>query len=125
MEPVRVLVVDDEAELVSALTERLELRGFSAEGATSGQAALEALRSGAWDVVLLDVRMPGIGGFELTRRIRQEHPDTAVVLLTGRTSADDEETSRSAGAFAYLIKPIPIGRLEDALNAAAGRESDA
>ncbi|MFO7895119.1 MAG: response regulator [Longimicrobiales bacterium] len=125
MEPVRVLVVDDEAELVSALTERLELRGFSARGATSGEAALEALRAGAWDVVLLDVRMPGIGGFELTRRIRQEHPDTAVVLLTGRTSADDEETSRSAGAFAYLIKPIPIGRLEEALNAAAGRESDA
>lgn len=125
MEPVRVLIVDDEAELVSALTERLELRGFSAEGATSGEAALEALRSGAWDVVLLDVRMPGIGGFELTRRIRQEHPDTAVVLLTGRTSADDEETSQSAGAFAYLVKPIPIGRLEEALKAAAGRESDA
>lgn len=125
MEPVRVLIVDDEAELVSALTERLELRGFSAEGATSGEAALEALRSGEWDVVLLDVRMPGIGGFELTRRIRQEHPDTAVVLLTGRTSADDEETSQSAGAFAYLVKPIPIGRLEEALKAAAGRESDA
>ena len=121
MESVRVLIVDDEEELVSALTERLELRGFVAGGATSGDAALDALESGAWDVVLLDVRMPGIGGFDLTRRIRSEHPDTAVVLLTGRTSADDEEESRAAGAFAYLIKPIPIERLEEALRTAAGR----
>ncbi len=123
MEPVRVLIVDDEAELVSALTERLELRGFAAGGATSGTAALDALDAGAWDVVLLDVRMPGIAGFELTRQIRSKHPDTAVVLLTGRTDADDEDESRAAGAAAYLVKPIPIEELESALNAAAGRRA--
>jgi CheY-like chemotaxis protein len=124
METVRVLIVDDEEELVSALTERLELRGFTTGGATSGKQALDALAGEAWDVVLLDVRMPGVDGFELTRRIRSEHPGTAVVLLTGRTSAQDEETSRAAGAAAYLIKPVPIERLETALRAAAaGRES--
>ena len=119
MATVRVLIVDDEAELVSALTERLELRGFTAAGATSGDEALDTLSREPWDVVLLDVRMPGIDGFELTRRIRTEHPSTEVVLLTGRTSAADEETSRAAGASAYLIKPVPIERLEDVLRAAA------
>lgn len=120
MEPVRVLIVDDEPELVSALTERLEIRGFTAGGATSGAAALAALDTGAWDVVLLDVRMPGVDGFELTREIRSQHPETAVVLLTGRSGADDEEASRAAGASAYLIKPIPIEELESALTTAAG-----
>ncbi len=121
METVRVLIVDDEEELVSALTERLELRGFTAAGATSGREALDALAHETWDVVLLDVRMPGVDGFELTRRVRSEHPDTAVVLLTGRTSAHDEESSRAAGAMAYLIKPVPIERLEEALREAAER----
>ena len=124
MEAVRVLIVDDEAELVSALTERLEIRGFEADGVTSGAAALDALEEGAWDVVLLDVRMPGIGGFELTREIRARHPETAVVLLTGRTDTDDEDESRAAGAAAYLIKPIPIEELESALTAAAGGRAE-
>jgi len=121
MEPLRVLIVDDEAELVSAITERLELRGYVARGATGGREALSALGDAEWDVVLLDVRMPGLDGFELTRRIRAEHPGTAVVLLTGRTSEYDEEASLAAGASAYLIKPVPIERLEAALHEAAGR----
>lgn len=120
MEPVSVLIVDDEEELVSALTERLELRGFVAAGATSGEEALAKLEAGSWDVVVVDIRMPGLGGLELTRRIRVEHPRTAVVLLTGRTSVEDAETGLSAGAFEYLAKPVAIETLEQVL-ADAGR----
>lgn len=119
MQPVRVLIVDDEEELVSALTERLELRGFIAAGATSGSQALADLGEGRWDVVVVDIRMPGIGGFELTRRIRAEYPRTAVILLTGRTSMEDAEEGRAAGAFDYLAKPVPIETLEQVLRAAA------
>ncbi|MFW6330983.1 MAG: response regulator [Gemmatimonadota bacterium] len=121
MEPVRVLIVDDEEELVSALTERLELRGFIASGATSGEEALNALGGRRCDVVVVDIRMPGLGGLELTRQIRTEHPATAVVLLTGRLSADDAEEGYAAGAFEYLAKPVPIETLERVLRAAAGR----
>lgn len=122
MEPMRVLIVDDEEELVSALTERLELRGFAAAGATSGAAALAAMEDASWDVVVVDIRMPGIGGFQLSREIRSAHPDTAVVLLTGRTSARDAEEGIAAGAFDYLVKPVPIEKLEQVLRAAAARQ---
>lgn len=118
----RVLIVDDEEELVSALAERLELRGYQARGVTSGAAALEALETRGWDVVVVDIRMPGIDGFELARRVRTEHPDCAVVLLTGRTSAEDAEAAESVGAFEYLVKPVPIEVLEGVLRAAAGRK---
>jgi len=125
MAPIRVLVVDDEEELVSALTERLELRGFDARGATSGTEALETLATAMWDVVVVDIRMPGIDGLDLARRIRGEHPDTAVVLLTGRSSVRDAEEGLALGASEYLVKPVPIDRLARVLREASGRERDA
>ncbi len=125
MAPVRVLVVDDEEELVSALTERLELRGFDARGATSGTEALEALATAMWDVVVVDIRMPGIDGLDLARRIRGEHPDTAVVLLTGRSSVRDAEEGLALGAAEYLVKPVPIDRLARVLRQASGRQEEA
>ncbi|MBT8398608.1 MAG: response regulator, partial [Gemmatimonadetes bacterium] len=74
MDPLRILVVDDEEELVSALVERLNLRGFHATGRTTGMAALEYLEEGDCDVVLLDVKMPGLGGLEVIRRIKDMRP---------------------------------------------------
>jgi DNA-binding NtrC family response regulator len=125
MAKTNVLIVDDEEELVSALTERLELRGFKAKGVTSGAEALKALGVMDWDVVVVDIRMPGIDGFELARRVAAEHPSSAVVLLTGRTSAEDVRAAESVGAFEYLVKPVAIERLEEVLRAAADRqESD-
>ncbi len=70
MEALRVLIVDDEEELVSALVERLNLRGFPARGVTTGAEALAVLAGQDCDVVLLDVKMPGLGGLEVIRRIK-------------------------------------------------------
>ncbi len=120
-----VLIVDDEEELVSALTERLEIRGFQACGVTSGAAALKALKVIDWDVVVVDIRMPGIDGFDLARRVATSHPGSAVVLLTGRTSAEDEAAARSVGAFDYLVKPVPIEKLEEVLRRASERKEGA
>ena len=121
MAPLRVLIVDDEAELVSALVERLNLRGFQARGVTAGDKALEILREEPCDVVLLDVKMPGLGGLEVIRGIKEEHPSLEVILLTGHGSVKDVEEGMALGAFDYLMKPVKIDRLVEILSAAGGR----
>ena len=82
MQGLRVLIVDDEAELVSAIVERLNLRGFRAKGITSGAEALDHLSNTECDVVLLDVKMPGLGGLEVIKKIKEEHPGLAVILFS-------------------------------------------
>jgi DNA-binding response OmpR family regulator len=145
MGAMRVLIVDDEAELVSALTERLALRGFDAEGVTDGPSALKRLAAGAAggeepsfpagdadaadstreatrpDVVVVDVKMPGMGGLELVREIRASYPDVHIVLITGHSSVREAEEGMGLGVFDYLIKPVPIDELVRVLRAA--RES--
>lgn len=106
-----VLVVDDEEEFVSALVERLQLRAIDAEGVTRGDEALELLRKRDFDIILLDVMMPGIGGLEVVRRIKENHPSTAVILLSGHSSADAAEQAAAAGALEYLVKPVAIDDL--------------
>jgi DNA-binding NtrC family response regulator len=119
----RVLIVDDELELVSALEERLNLRGFRATGVTTGADALAHLARAECDVVLLDVKMPGLGGFEVIKKIKAEHPEMQVILLTGHGSAHDAEEGMRLGAFDYLMKPINIANLVRVLHAAAGTET--
>jgi DNA-binding NtrC family response regulator len=126
MDPLRILIVDDEEELVSALVERLNLRGFQAQGVTSGAAALEYLEDGECDVVLLDVKMPGLGGLEVIRRIKEMRPSLQVVLLTGHGSVKSVEEGMALGAFDYLMKPVKIESLVRILEAAgAGRKPPA
>lgn len=108
MEGLRVLIVDDEEELVSALEERLNLRGFEAKGVTNGADALSYLDSTPCDAVLLDVKMPEIGGLEVIRRIKKMKPGLEVILLTGHGSAQDVEKGMELGAFDYLMKPVDI-----------------
>lgn len=116
----RVLIVDDEVELVSALEERLNLRGFRATGVTTGAEAVTRVAGGDYDVVLLDVKMPGLGGLEVIRQIKTDHPDVQVILLTGHGSAQDASEGMRRGAFDYLMKPIKITDLVRVLHAAAG-----
>ncbi len=120
MDPIRVLIVDDEEELVSALVERLNLRGFKAFGVTTGDAALEFIAQGDCDVVLLDVRMPGLGGLEVIRHIKEKRPGLGVVLLTGHGSVESVEEGMALGAFDYLMKPVKFNSLVQILTAAAG-----
>ena len=121
MGALRVLIVDDEEELVSALVERLTLRGFQAKGVTTGADALAYLEGASCDVVLLDVKMPGIGGLEVIKRIKEEQPDLEVVLLTGHSSAQDAERGMTLGAFDYLMKPVKIDDLLRVLLSAGAR----
>lgn len=115
----RVLIVDDEEELVDALVERLNLRGFDARGVTTGQEALDSLERHPCDVVLLDVKMPGLGGLDVIRRIKAARPSLEVVLLTGHTSASSAEEGLEAGAYDYLMKPVKIDELVRILRSAS------
>jgi DNA-binding NtrC family response regulator len=119
MDNLRVLFVDDEEELVSTVVERLQLRKIDARGALSGAEALRLIEEQVFDVVVLDVKMPGLGGLEVIKRIKQERPDLVVIFLTGHGSKDSAEESLRMGAFACLMKPIDIEALIKILHKAA------
>lgn len=121
MEPLRVLFVDDEEELVSAVVERLGIRGVQAAGATNGLDALKKVDEEEYDVVVLDVRMPGLGGLDVIRHLRRSHPKIEVILLSGHGSKEYVEEGLSLGAFDYLQKPVDIDELVDILKRAASR----
>ncbi|MCB2226054.1 MAG: response regulator [Desulfarculaceae bacterium] len=109
----RVLLIDDEKELVTTLSERLELRGIDNDWATSGEAGLELARKQAYDCVVVDLKMPGLGGLDTIRAIRQEQPDTRVIILTGHSAGEEMEGAQDLGTYRYLVKPVDI---EDLLN---------
>ena len=111
MRNLRVLFCDDESELVSALVERLDLRDIDAVGVTSGTEALELIAASRFDVLVLDVRMPGLGGLEVISRAKLAQPDLEVILLSGHGSREDVEKGLQLNAFDYLQKPVEIDRL--------------
>jgi DNA-binding NtrC family response regulator len=123
MEPLKILIVDDEEELVSTLAERLTLRGLEVQVATNGVDALQLARQEDFTVIVADVKMPGIGGLELTSAIKQHDPALPVILFTGHSSLADAELGLEQGAFAYVVKPVDIDvLLEKIRSAAAGKE---
>jgi DNA-binding NtrC family response regulator len=114
----KVLLVDDELEFTAALAERLGLRGMDARTASSGEEALKILETDPPHVVVSDVKMPGLGGIELLKRIQELYPRIQVILLTGMSYAFDVKEARRLGAFDCLIKPLNIGELLTRINEA-------
>ena len=115
-EKLKILLVDDEKEFVESLSERLELRNLEADIAYDGEQALDALKKGKHDVMVLDLRMPGIDGIEVLRQAKKRNPDVQVVVLTGHGTEKDEERARKLGASAYMKKPVDIDHLVGTLN---------
>jgi len=105
----RVLLVDDETELVSALAERLQLRGIQADWYTSAEAALERAAGEAYDLAVLDMKMPKIGGFELKQRLQAIRPGMQFIFMTGYGSeADFAKVTCQPDQPCYLVKPVDI-----------------
>ena len=111
MRGLKVMLVDDELEFIGTLAERLTIRGFEVKTATSGEEGLQAAREDPPDVMVLDVRMPGLGGMEVLRRMRTDHPEVPVILLTGLGSTQDGMEGMNLGAVDFLMKPIKIETL--------------
>jgi CheY-like chemotaxis protein len=106
----KVLLVDDEKRFVSMVVRRLHLRGIDAVCAFTEEEALTHAKQSRFDVALLDVKMPGIGGIELRRKLHKINPEMKFVFLTGHGS-DQDFTIGSAEASFYLVKPINIEKL--------------
>lgn len=117
--PARFLLVDDEEDYITTLSERLEMRGLGADVVHDGAGALSYLARHEPEVVVLDIRMPGIDGIEVLRRIKRDHPSVEVVMATGHGSAVEEKIARELGAFAYLNKPVDIEVLSAAMQQGA------
>ena len=111
MKKFKILLVDDEEEFVKSLSERLQLRDMSSDIAFNGEAALELVTNETPDVMVLDLRMPGIDGLEVLKRVKQKYPEVQVIILTGHGTEKDEAVARKLGAFAYLRKPVNLDEL--------------
>ncbi len=105
----RVLLVDDEADLASALAERLDMRGIEADWVNSAQEALERAAESRYDLAVLDLKMPKIGGLELKARMQVLYPHMKFIFLTGYGSEKDfERIVCESGERCYLVKPVEI-----------------
>jgi len=116
--PSKVLLVDDEKEFVETLSERLQMRDFGTVIASNGEEALSMVKDDQPDVMVLDLRMPGIDGLEVLRELKKDHPEIEVIILTGHGSDEDRELAMKLGAFAFLEKPVDIDELSKTMKAA-------
>jgi two-component system response regulator CpxR len=119
--PSKVLLVDDEREFVQALSERLQMRDMGSAVAYDGESALHMVSEDEPEVMILDLKMPGIDGIEVLRRVKATRPEIEVIILTGHGSDVDRETCMRLGAFAYLQKPVDIDVLSETLKKANER----
>ena len=103
---IRVLVIDDEESMRIACRQSLERAGYSISTAENGDQALERIRQESFDVALLDLRMPGLTGMDALKRLKQESPNTAVVIITGYGTIDSAVEAIKSGACDYLPKPF-------------------
>jgi len=106
----RILIIEDEAALAALLTDYLTADGFSVEARTDGPSGLEAARGGGFDLVLLDLMLPGMDGFEVCRRLRQE-ADMPVLILSARREDGDKIRGLGLGADDYVVKPFSPAEL--------------
>lgn len=109
--PSKVLLVDDEREFVQTLSERLQMRDLGSAVVYNGEEALSVVDEDEPEVMVLDLKMPGIDGVEVLRRVKKEHPNVEVIVLTGHGSTEIEKQCMELGACAYLEKPVDIDTL--------------
>ncbi len=111
LENFSILFVDDETEFLQTLLKRMKKRVSGAFGAANGDEALSFLEHNPVDVVVLDVRMPGMDGIEVLREIKKRYPLIEVIMLTGHASMEVAIQGMDLGAFDYLMKPMDIDEL--------------
>jgi DNA-binding NtrC family response regulator len=118
----KILIVDDEERFRNTMCKLLTVEGFEASTAGSGTQALEELRQRAYDVVILDVRMPEMTGVQVLAEIRKIDPEIEVIIMTGYASVDTAKEIMRIGAYDYLLKPYAINELIEKIDAAYDRK---
>lgn len=108
---IRILVVEDEAAIRSGLIDVLIYHGYDAVGASDGPTGLEQALSGTFDLILLDVMLPGINGYDICERLREKDREQAIIMLTAKSADDDIIQGLSLGADDYVAKPFSVAQL--------------
>jgi DNA-binding NtrC family response regulator len=119
----RVLVVDDENDFLEMTVKRINKKDIQCEGAMSGYDAIEKIKKENFDVVLLDVKMPGMDGVETLREIKRLKPLIEVVMLTGHASVESGIEGMKLGAFDYLMKPMELDKILETIQDAYKKKS--
>lgn len=107
----KVLLVDDEADFIDSLSQRLEVRGLKVSATTRGQNAVDLLDDEKFDIIVLDLAMPGMDGLETLRRIKEKDPDAEIVMLSGHGSVQSTKEAMKLGAEDFLEKPVDMPEL--------------
>jgi DNA-binding NtrC family response regulator len=119
---IRILLVDDEEAFTRNMSKLLVRRGFRVSTADSGEAAVSAVEENEFDVVVLDLKMPGMGGIEALKIIKRKKPMVEVIILTGHGSVETGIEGMHHGAFDYAMKPIRIEELQEKIAEAYQRK---
>jgi DNA-binding NtrC family response regulator len=119
MSAIKVLLVDDEVDFTAGMKRVLSSRGFDVKEARNGLVALSLVGEEQFDVVVLDIKMPGMDGIQVLAEIKRLSPDIPVILLTGHYDLCDDEDAWKARAYACVFKPCPIMKLVEVITAAA------
>jgi len=122
--PAKVLIVDDEKDFVEMFSLRLKQQGEKVSAAYSGEEALKMLEKTPVDVIILDIRMPGMDGIDTLKRIKQLYPIVEVILLTGHGSTETAVEGMKLGAFDYLMKPADFEDFKIKLENARKRKDE-
>jgi len=122
MENLRVLVVDDEADFLETIVMRLRRRKIDAYGVDGGKKALELVENERFDVVVLDVLMPGLDGIETLKLLKKKKPFIEVIILTGHGSVESGLQGMQFGAFDYIMKPADLDELLEKIQQAYERK---
>jgi DNA-binding NtrC family response regulator len=118
---VRVLVVDDEGRLRDVLTRAIASWGFQVAGARSGEEALRLMQASKFDILILDLNLPGVSGIELFEKLRAANPEQQVIVLTGFGNLESARATIRLDVVDFLEKPCPLGELEKSLHRATQR----
>ena len=118
-----MLIVDDEQDFLETIVKRLKRRKIDAAGVSSGKEALDILQKQHFDVVILDIRMPGMDGIETLKELKRTMPLMEVILLTGHASVESGMQGMQLGAFDYVMKPAEIDDLIEKVRQAYERKS--
>ncbi len=111
MESTRILIVDDELIMRESLAGWLERDGYRVDKASSGEEALDRLKEIRFDIILLDIKMEGMSGLDVLRRVKEDDPDAAVVMITAYGSISTAIEAMKNGAYDYMLKPFDPGEL--------------
>lgn len=118
----RVLLVDDEVVFTTNMSKILSRRGFEVRAVNDGESAVQAIEDEEFDVVVLDLRMPGMDGMAALKVMKRKRPLLEVIILTGHGSVESGIQGMNLGAFDYVMKPIQIGELQEKIEEAFARK---